>query len=206
MMPSRKQGKFVWFSTTEIKHLLLGALLTLAIGLSMPLYWPIPLYGDPLILASLASVFSFSFLTHELAHKITAQQHGLWAEFRMTRFGAFITLLSIFSPFKVISPGAVMVGGVANRKTMGKTSIAGPLTNIALTLFFLACVQIVQGPIAFVFRFGVMINSFISLFNLIPFGVLDGFKIFYWNKLIWVAAFSLSLVLTIYSYLVLSFI
>ncbi|UCH32726.1 MAG: hypothetical protein JSV05_04970 [Candidatus Bathyarchaeota archaeon] len=206
MGPSRKQGEFAWFSATEIKHLLLGALLTLAIGLSMPLYWSIALFEDPLILTSLATVFTFSFLTHELAHKITAQRYGLWAEFRITRFGALITLLSIFSPFKVISPGAVMVAGVADRKTIGKTSVAGPMTNIALTVFFLVGVQAVQGPIAFVFKFGVMINSFIALFNLIPFGVLDGFKVFFWSKLIWGIAFSLSLALTIYSYVVLSFI
>jgi Zn-dependent protease len=200
MMPQR-QGKLIWFSTTELKHLLIGMLLTLAIGFSMPLYWKPSLYGNLTILASIAIVFMFSFIIHELAHKITAQRHGLWAEFRITMFGALITLLTIISPFKIISPGAVMVGGVADRKTIGKTSIAGPITNMSLALFFLMFTQISQGPIAFVFYFGLSINSFIALFNLIPFGILDGFKVFFWNKMIWAIAFLVSLILTIYSFL-----
>ena len=98
------------------------------------------------------------------------------------------------------APGAVMVGGMADRKTIGRTSIAGPLTNITLALVFLVFTQVLQGPIVFVFDFGVMINSFIALFNLIPFGVLDGFKVFFWNKGVWGIVFSVSLALTVYSF------
>jgi Zn-dependent protease len=154
-----------------------------------------------LLLSALAVVFTASFMIHELAHKMTAQHHGLWAEFRVTMFGALITLLSIISPFKIIAPGAVMVGGVAGRKTIGRTAIAGPLTNISLALVFLVLTTIwPPDAIAFVFYFGLLINSFVALFNLIPFGVLDGFKVFFWNKPVWAVVFSLSLVLTIYSY------
>jgi Zn-dependent protease len=201
MMPP-KRGGIVWFSITEIKHLLLGVLLTLAIGFSMPIYWRPELYSSPLLLSALAIVFTGSFMIHELAHKMTAQRHGLWAEFRVTMFGALITLLSIISPFKIIAPGAVMVGGVAGRKTIGRTAIAGPLTNISLALIFLILTTILpSNTMTFVFYFGLLINSFVALFNLIPFGVLDGFKVFFWNKPIWAAVFSISLVLTIYSYL-----
>ncbi len=200
MTPPQKRGRMIWFSTTELRHLLIGVLLTLAIGFSMPLYWSLSLYGNLAILGALAIVFTLSFMIHELAHKITAQRHGLWAEFRITTFGALITLLSIISPFKIISPGAVMVGGAADKETIGKTSIAGPLTNIFLALLFLSLVQVVQGPVLFVFTFGLLINSFIALFNLIPFGILDGFKVFFWSKAIWAVAFFGSLALTIYSY------
>jgi len=203
MMPPQRQGKIIWFSTTELKHLLIGALLALAIGFSMPLYWMPSLYGYPEVLTALAIIFTFSFITHELAHKITAQHYGLWAEFRITMFGALITLLSTISPFKIISPGAVMVGGVADRETIGKTSIAGPLTNIILALIFLGFTQILQDTaIVFAFSFGFLINSFIALFNLIPFGILDGFKVFFWNKALWAVVFSVSLVLTVYSYII----
>lgn len=94
-----------------------------------------------------------------------------------------------------------MVGGVADRKTIGKATIAGPLTNITLALIFLSLIQVIQGPIAFAFAFGASINSFIALFNLIPFGVLDGFKIYFWNKLVWATTFSVALALTVYSYI-----
>ncbi len=202
MTPTQQRGKLIWFSVTELKHLLIGALLTLAIGLSIPLYWMPSLYGNPEVLTALAVVFAFSFMIHELAHKITAQRHGLWAEFRITMFGAIITLLSIISPFKIISPGAVMVGGAADKETIGKTSIAGPLTNVVLALFFLVFTQFLWGgPLYIVFSFGLLINSFVALFNLIPFGILDGFKVFFWSKAVWAVAFSVSLFLTVYSYI-----
>lgn len=196
----QRQRKIIWFSTTELKHLLFGALLTLAIGISMPLYFNPSLYNYPEIFITVSFVFTISFIVHELAHKIVAQHYGLWAEFRITMFGALITMLSIISPFKIISPGAVMIAGTPDRETIGKTSIAGPLTNISLALLFLAFTRLFTGLGLTIAEFGLLINSVIALFNLIPFGVLDGFKIFFWNKTIWVLAFSASLALTIYAY------
>jgi Zn-dependent protease len=43
-------------------------------------------------------------------------------------------------------------------------------------------------------------NAWIALFNLIPFGIFDGFKIFLWDKKIWTLAFTSSLILTLISY------
>jgi Zn-dependent protease len=202
MMPPHRKARLIWFSAKELQHLLIGLLLTLAIGLSMPLYWMPQLYGDLSVLTVTAMIFAFSFIIHELAHKIAAQQLGLWAEFRITMFGAIITLLSIISPFKIISPGAVMVGGIADRKTIGKTSIAGPATNICLAAFFLLLRQFSSDAFGVTATFGLLINSFIAMFNLIPFGILDGFKVFSWNKVVWVIAFAISSALTAYSYVV----
>jgi len=197
MSPPGK-GKAVWFSSTELKHLAMGVILVLAIGFSMPLYWDPGLYGYLDVLAVLAATFTFSFMIHELAHKITAQRQGLWAEFRITMMGALITLMSIISPVKIISPGAVMIGGYADEKTIGKTSVAGPLTNIILALLFLALKTALFGSLlSYAFYFGLQVNSVIALFNLIPFGILDGFKVIKWNKIAWAATFSGSLALTI---------
>jgi Zn-dependent protease len=196
--PPQRRGRIIRFSKTELMHLFIGVLLTLAIGFSISLNSP-ELYEFPEILTFLAVLFAFSFMIHEIAHKIIAQRYGLWAEFRITILGAIITLLSIMSPFKIIAPGAVMVGGNADKKTIGKISIVGPLTNITLALFFLM-LRVLAKSIAFIFDFGVLINSFIAFFNLIPFGVLDGFKVFSWNKLIWAMVFFASLALTVWSY------
>ncbi len=202
MLPPQTRRKLIWFSTTELKHLLLGAILTLAIGVSMPLYINPGLYSHPEVFITISIIFTISFLTHELAHKIVAQHYGLWAEFRITMFGALITILSIVLPIKIISPGAVMVTGMPDKETIGKTSIAGPLTNIALALLFLGSTQLFSGtsPVTAIAEYGLIINSIIALFNLIPFGVLDGFKIYFWNKKAWVSAFIVSLTLTIYAY------
>lgn len=200
MLPQQNQGKVIWFSTTELKHLLLGAILTLVIGLSMPLYSDPTLYNYPEFFVTVSIVFAISFIAHELAHKTVAQHYGLWAEFRVTMFGALITVMSIVSPIKIISPGAVMIAGMPDRETIGKTSIAGPLTNISIALLFLVSTQLLSGLGLAIAEFGLLINSVIALFNLIPFGILDGFKVFFWNRTIWVTVFLLSLALTIYSY------
>ena len=202
--PSGKGSRAIWFSPTELKHLAIGVMLTLAIGFSMPLYsylyGDINLYEYPDVLTILAATFTFSFIIHELAHKMTAQRYGLWAEFRITITGALITVMSIISPIKIISPGAVMIGGYADKETIGKTSVAGPLTNITLALLFLALtITLFDSPFAFAFYFGLLVNSIIALFNLIPFGILDGFKVFSWNKIVWATTFTISLALTIYS-------
>jgi len=105
-----QSSRIFWFSSTELKHLTLGTLLVLGVGLS---FFYIQSGSTLLILASLSVAFTLSFLLHELAHKFSAQHFQLWAEFRLTMQGALITLISIFlpPPFKIISPGAVIISG-----------------------------------------------------------------------------------------------
>ncbi|MDH5460005.1 MAG: hypothetical protein OEY95_04155 [Candidatus Bathyarchaeota archaeon] len=190
--PKRK----IYFSNKEIRHLTIAALLVIAIGLS----FSINASGELGFLVLSSIMLMTSFLAHEIAHKLVAQKEGSWAEFRLIFTGAILTLLSIISPFfKIISPGAVMVGGFVDRERMGKISIAGPATNIMLSTIFLAAAFLLPQNTQ-IFVFGAIFNAWIALFNLIPFGMLDGFKIFLWNKKMWALAFTTSLVLTIVSY------
>lgn len=186
------------FSHTEIKHLTLSALLVMGVGLSIfgSSLW----YTNTVILVLLALMFASIFLLHEIAHKLMAQHYGLWAEFRLFLLGALLTLLSVVSPIKFISPGAVMIAGAASKDIVGKTSVAGPLTNILLSLvsFTLAslfgalslphCLSVAMLSAAF--------NAWIALFNLIPIGMLDGLKVFQWNKIVWGVTFALAIALT----------
>lgn len=191
------------FSPKEIQHILIGTALVMAVGLSITLETPttLPLNSTtsitiPIILAAL---FTASFLLHEMAHKIMAQHYGLWAEFRLTTWGALITLVSIISPLKLISPGAVMISGnFVDNKIMGKTAIAGPTTNIILAATLGIGAYITTDPtIRFVLLYSAYINAFLATFNLIPFGIIDGYKVFRWNKLIWALAFTAAIALTI---------
>ena len=194
------------FSPKELRHLTLGALLVIGVGLS---FIPqavralgLSVLMTPEILLSLALIFTFSFLLHEIAHKLSAQHFGLWAEFRLTLFGALITLLSMLLPFfKIISPGAVMVAGPLTREEAGKTALAGPLTNIVLSTICITVLVNTQNAFLWINSFfGAWINAFIALFNLIPFGIMDGFKVFQWNKLVWTTAFITSMALTIFTF------
>lgn len=203
----RPSSKIFWFSRRELKHLTLGALLVMGVGLSLIPQTPSSsTLMNPEILLSLAVIFTFSFLLHEIAHKLSAQRYGLWAEFRLTLFGALITLLSMlpFAFFKIISPGAVMIAGTITRKEAGKTALAGPLTNITLSTIFAAVAigaSSAMSTIYVIAVFGAWINAIIALFNLIPFGIMDGLKVFRWNKAVWALAFTASLILTIVCYI-----
>lgn len=149
------------------------------------------------MLIGITIAFTLSFLLHEIAHKFTAQYYSMWAEFRLTLQGALITLVSVFLPFKIISPGAVMIMGSGNRETIGKTALAGPITNIILSIICILIAQISQE----LFWFIAFINAFLALFNLIPFGVFDGLKVFKWKKTFWFIAFFIAIILTFISYI-----
>jgi Zn-dependent protease len=193
-------SKIFWFSATELKHLTLGMLLVMGVGLSfIPYVSSTGLVG----LIGLVVVFTLSFLLHELAHKFSAQHFGLWAEFRLTMMGALITLISIFLPFfKIISPGAMMIAGPVTKETAGKTALPGPLTNIIISTICVVIKMTIQNPFfGTIAVFGAWINALIAFFNLIPFGIMDGLKIFWWNKMVWTLVFIASVVLMIYSYL-----
>jgi Zn-dependent protease len=198
--PTQLRTRKIHFSTKEIKHLTIAALLVIGVGLSLGLFSNL-FYNDYVMLATFTIILTTSFFLHEIAHKIVAQREGLWAEFRLIFISAILTLISIITPppFKIISPGAVVVAGSADLKSIGKTSIAGPMTNIMLSTMFLA------GTFLFPHQIGILalaafFNAWIALFNLIPFGILDGFKIFQWDKKLWVLVFVASLVLMLVSY------
>ncbi|MCW4019243.1 MAG: hypothetical protein NWF00_11295 [Candidatus Bathyarchaeota archaeon] len=200
--PPRNVSKRVYFSPKEIKHLIIGGLLVVAVGFSFGIgaIWNAAL---AIQLGVLAGLLILSFFTHEIAHKVTAQKNGMWAEFRLTTWGALMTLLTLILPFKLISPGAVMIAGPSRLDVIGKVSIAGPITNIVLASAFLGATQS-PTPYAWIFVVGAFLNAFIAVFNLIPFGILDGFKIYSWNKMIWAAAFAVAVALVIPSYLMYS--
>lgn len=181
------------FSIKELQHLTIGALLVMGVGLTLFLSYEYPIF-DMLVL-SLA--FTVSFLLHELAHKFAAQYFNLWAEFRVTLQGALITIVSMFLPFKLISPGAVMVAGSGTKQTVGILSVAGPVTNIVIST---VCILIAALTNSGLFNYVGFINAFLAVFNLVPFGVLDGLKIFRWNKAIWATVFAVALALVIYTY------
>jgi Zn-dependent protease len=187
-----KASRIYGFSKTELKHLTIGGLLVMGVGLS----YFLTTTSGLLDVGILSIAFTASFLFHELAHKFSAQHFNLWAEFRVTLQGALITLISIFLPFKLISPGAVMIAGAGTIETVGKTAIAGPITNLVIST---ACILIAAfgQPLFLVVAF---INAFLAVFNLIPFGVIDGLKVFRWNKAVWAIIFVAAAALTVYTY------
>jgi Zn-dependent protease len=105
--------------------------------------------------------------------------------------GAILTGLSIILPIKFVAPGAVMLGGVGDDRTLGFVAAAGPLVNILMSAVLLPLVFVPQGLSVWYPAF--YVSSFIAVFNLIPVAILDGKKIFDWSRAVWGAMFGVSL-------------
>src|SRR5215213_9187970 len=144
-------------------------------------------------------IFIIAFLFHELAHKFLANFYGSWAEFRAEVYGLIVTAISAipFIPFKFIAPGAVIVG-ISNKEKLGKVALIGPMTNLVMGFLFLLLSYLY--PYLLYFNIGASFNAWISMFNLLPFGVLDGQKIFNWNKVVWFFTMAITMTLFIISY------
>src|SRR3989338_6835259 len=133
------------------------------------------------IIASLT--VGIGFLLHELGHKIVAQKYGCFAEFRSFDNMLLLAIAMSFFGFVFAAPGAVMISGRINKRKNGIISAAGPLVNIALAIMFLA-LSFAGLPTIFklVASYGFMINSWLALFNMLPFWLFDGSKVWAWSK------------------------
>lgn len=141
------------------------------------------------------------FLVHELAHKYMAEKYGCKTMF--VADNSTLTFAVIMSFFGLIfaAPGAVKIYGSINRKQNGKISVAGPVSNIILALIFLLIVFVVTSA-GTIFIYGFAINSWLALFNMIPFGNFDGKKVWAWNKKMYFLVAIIALVMSIIAILI----
>jgi len=177
----------------ELRDLVISAL-ALALAFGIALSGGFRAFQQPAILVLVIGMalvaVSLGFVFHELGHRLIARRFGYFAEYAMWPMGLMVALgFSLFG-FVFAAPGAVMIYpratvlGTASlsRQKIGLISLAGPATNIGLAVVFLV-LDFIQP--ALLFTLGARINTWLTLFNLIPFGPLDGAKILKWNKGIW---------------------
>src|SRR5256712_5249305 len=151
-------------------------------------------------------VIGTGFLGHELAHKFSAQRYGCWAEFKLWTVGAIMALLfAVISQgtFIFAAHGAVYIasrssyfGEGIDRKANGVISLVGPLVNIAASALFAIALAgstalgfgdlVIANAFHFL-RVGFQITIWLGAFNMIPFFILDGQKVFTWDRKIWAA-------------------
>lgn len=169
-------------------------------------------------------VVVISFVLHEVAHRFVARRYGHKATFRMWFPGLIIAAAASLGGWIFAAPGAVHIEGIENndegRKKLGISALAGPVMNMLITVvlvvvttFFISYLETLADTgigtntnnldfIGGVLVIGITINSWLAIFNLIPFGSFDGFKVFSWSKKAWGIAFCASLVLYVAIYLV----
>ncbi len=148
----------------------------------------------PLYLIISLIVTGTSFILHELAHKYSAIYIGAKAKFVMWRNSLILSVaFSAIVGFVFVAPGAVYIYGKRlTIKEDGLTSLAGPAINIIMGFIFIIIFILLGSPqtglASLIISYGIFINFWIALFNLLPIGPLDGRKIFTWNPAIWVIA------------------
>ncbi len=149
-----------------------------------------------------------AFLMHELAHRFMAYRLGGFGRFKIWPLGALLALVTSILGFLFAAPGAVYVSGIYNRPDGGKVSLAGPATNMLLAVIFygLFIVLVPVTRLAFLLGFVGALNSWYALFNLIPFGPLDGFKVYSWDHSVFIASIAVAVILNIPAYLYFGFI
>jgi Zn-dependent protease len=179
------------FSEQEIKELGISALV---IGFIFA--WIMrggPIFRETnffIVFAIMLVAVGAAFIFHELAHKAVAQRFGCWAEYRMWDTGLIMAfLLAVTLGFVFAAPGAVYIqSGYApiTRRENGLISLAGPVANLGLALLFLM-LAFGGGVFGLLGRIGFIVNTFLALFNMIPFPPLDGSKVMAWDKKVWAA-------------------
>ncbi len=180
------------FFSREIQHLLI-AWLVLGVCFSVSGIYS---GGFFLIFPIALTTLGLGFICHELSHRYIARKYGYSAEFQIWWYGLILALFMAFvSGGRIIfaAPGAVYIMPAARyytwdytieKKEMGRISIAGPLANIAVAGAFFMLTDL-GGILGYIGLYGFRINIWLAAFNLLPFGPLDGRKIFSWNPIIW---------------------
>tara|TARA_Y100000310_G_scaffold345160_1_gene462260 strand:- start:3248 stop:3778 length:531 start_codon:yes stop_codon:yes gene_type:complete len=142
----------------------------------------------PFIKKSKYDILKFSMLVsapavilHELAHKFIAIILGLKATFFASytglAIGVFLKL--IHSPFIVLVPGFVSISPTTPLNS-SMVAFAGPFTNLLLwiTATLLLKQKNISNKTILFLAYTKRINLILFIFNMIPFGPLDGAKVF----------------------------
>ena len=174
---------------------LLASLVVLTVAFAYP-------STEPTILAAIALSVGSGFILHELGHKFTAQRFGYIAVYKASPMGLVLAIfLKIITGVVFAAPGAVMIQKrrsyyntdderyydmLTQSRETWKIALAGPLVNVALAVVFIGIMFFSKSVLMqTIGLYGAYVNVFLAGFNMIPFGPLDGAKVFKHNPAMW---------------------
>ncbi len=167
------------------------------------------LLAMPVMFIAIGPAFLLHEIGHKLVAKKNGCWAEFRADPKGLQFGIAI---SFFLGFLFMAPGAVMVAGLVTRRQNGHIAVAGPLTNLGLFLigvplwglilglsgahdhlavnsrevferiYLVDGALIWQAMLADAAYFWLSANLLLGLFNMLPFGPLDGLKVKDWNE------------------------
>lgn len=124
-------------------------------------------------------------ILHELAHKQMAVRLGEKATFQSNdKLLLFGVILAVLTGFIFLAPGAVHLKRVVSPTKNALIAWAGPAMNGLLAILALPLTY-VDTTMQSWFTVTVFINSFLGIFNMIPFPGFDGQKIIKGDKLLY---------------------
>ena len=167
------------------------------------------LLAMPVMFIAVGPAFLLHEIGHKLVAKKNGCWAEFRADPKGLQFGIAI---AFFLGFLFMAPGAVMVAGLVTRRQNGHIAVAGPLTNFALfvvgiplwglilgvsgahehlassardvfdRIYLVDGALIWQAMLADAAYFWLSANLVLGLFNMLPFGPLDGLKVKDWNE------------------------
>ena len=157
---------------------------------------------EPTMLAVIALSVGSGFILHELGHKFTAQHYGYNAVYEASPMGLLLAIfLKVITGFVFAAPGAVMIQKrqsyystdderyydmLTQSRETWKIALAGPLINVMLAVVFMGILFLSDSVLMHTIGlYGAYVNVFLAGFNMIPFGPLDGAKVFKHNPTVW---------------------
>lgn len=178
----------------EIVHLV-ASLVVLTVAFAYP-------STDSTFLTIIALSVGSGFILHELGHKFTAQRYGYTAVYEASPMGLlFAIFLKLVTGVVFAAPGAVMIRKrqsyystdderhydmLTQSRETWKIALAGPLINVALAIVFMGIMFLSDSALMQTMgRYGAYVNVFLAGFNMIPFGPLDGAKVFKHSPAMW---------------------
>lgn len=149
-----------------------------------------------------AVVCGLGFVLHELAHRVVARGYGAEAHFIANNQWLVLSVVLAFAGIFIAAPGAVWHRGRLTLRQGGLIALAGPVTNLALSLLFLfglcafALLNLPLPTLVLVtLIIGFKFNAWLGLFNMIPAGPFDGAKVLAWSWQVFAVTVAVGIVL-----------
>lgn len=150
-------------------------------------------------------LISVSLMIKLTAHKLTAKKYDCTAvykfDYNLFLIALLIGLISnsalIFAVMGSITVASAYISRLGHKfgnvtlREKGLINLSGPMMNIILAL-----ISIILHPVnPVIFQELLRLNVFMSMFSLIPLPPLDGSKVIWWNRLVWLICFAITLFL-----------